>query len=419
MPKFTYVSRSADGQRVTAVAEADSRQSLLGQLKDRGLTVIEVKQLSDVGQAMGSAEKQNGRAHLGSKLRLAAYGAVTLAEQAVFWRELATMVGAGLPVVEALESIAEELEHVKLSRVLKDVIEQMWKGANLSQSLSRHPSVFSFMVVSLIGAAEESGSLAEISEQLATYLEDRDRILRKVRAALTYPIFLCGFFLIVILVATFWIIPKFREIYSSFGAQLPWLTNQVFAINAIMLAYFPWIVAVTAALIIAVVLWARRPSGRMVLDRLVLKLPIFGTLVQRAAVARMCRSLSILLSGGIPINRALEMAQGTAGNSVVAGAIGKAREEILKGTKIASSLKQQRIFPQMVIRMVSAGEESGSLSSLLLKVADFYEARVDAALTTINALIEPVMIVVVGVFALIFVLSMYMPIFKLAATMRG
>jgi type IV pilus assembly protein PilC len=152
---------------------------------------------------------------------------------------------------------------------------------------------------------------------------------------------------------------------------------------------------------------------------MVLKLPIFGKLIQRASVARFCRALAILLSGGIPINRALEMAQETSGNTVVAKAVASSREEILKGSKIAASLKRQEIFPHMAIRMVSAGEETGSLSALLEKVADFYETRVDAALTTINALIEPVMIIVVGCFVLIFVLSMYMPIFMLGATMRG
>jgi type IV pilus assembly protein PilC len=412
MPRFTYVSRDGQGQRVTAVAEAPSRQSLLGQLKDRGLTVVEIKELREGPQQAPIARKP-------LPLSRRAFGAVSGGELAIFWREFATMVAAGLPVVEALESITEELEHVKLHAVLTNVIASMWEGLNLSQSIRRHPRVFSPMVVALIGAAEESGSLSEVSNQLATYLENRDRLIRKVQAALTYPIFLGGFFLVVMAIATFWIIPKFRDIYSGFGAKLPWLTDVVFAINAFILRYFPWLVVISAALLIALILWARKPSGRATIDRFSLKLPIFGKLLQRAAVARFCRSLAILLAGGIPINRALEMSQETSGNTVVAKAIAESREEILKGSKIATSLKKHEVFPHMAIRMVSAGEETGSLSSLLEKVADFYEARVDAALTTINALIEPVIIVVVGCFVLIFVLSMYLPIFSLAATMRG
>ena len=197
------------------------------------------------------------------------------------------------------------------------------------------------------------------------------------------------------------------------------MTNAVFSVNAFILKYFPWLAAVAAVAIFWLIVWARTPNGRWTLDRLILKLTIFGQLMQRASVARLCRSLSILLTGGIPINRALEMAQDTAGNTVVAKAIKDSREEIIKGAKIAASFKKHNIFPHMANRMVSAGEETGSLSSLLEKVADFYEGRVDAALTTINALIEPVMIVVVGGFVLIFVLSMYLPIFSLAATMRG
>lgn len=413
MPRYTYVSRDSRGNKQTAVAEANSRQELLGSLKSQGLTVVEVKEFLEEGD-----KKAKG---LPTKLPFnrATFGSVNTGELAVFWRELATMVAAGLPVVEALESIAEEMEHVKMRKTLTDVTSCMWEGFSFSQSLRRHPRVFSPMTVALIGAAEESGSLPEVSNQLATYLENRDRLLRKVQAALTYPSFLVGFFLIVMAVTTFWIIPMFREIYSGFGAQLPWLTRVVFDINAVILAQFPWIVAGTAAVILALVLWARTKSGRMVIDRAALRVPIFGKLLQRAAVARLCRSLSILLGGGIPVNRAMEMAQETAGNSVVAKAISDSREEILRGAKIAQSLKKHDVFPHMAIRMVSAGEETGSLSSLLEKVADFYESRVDAALTTINALIEPVMIVIVGVFALVFVLSMYLPIFSLAATMRG
>jgi type IV pilus assembly protein PilC len=400
---------------MTAVAEAPSRSDLLGQLKTQGLTVLEVKELKEQ-QQVPAAVQRDGRVPFSRKVFSRR---VTTAELAVFWREFATMVAAGLPIIDALEAIAQELEHVKLRKVLNRIIAYMWEGFNFSQSIRKYPQIFSPMIVALIGAAEESGSLAEVSNQLATYLENRDRLLRKVQAALTYPIFLVSFFFIVMVVATFWIIPKFREIYSGFGATLPWLTTLVFDINAFILAHLPWLIAGSAAALTALVLWARTRSGRLVLDRVVLKLPIFGKLMQRASVARLCRSLSILLTGGIPINRALEMAQDTAGNSVVAKAIKESREEILKGAKIAPSLKKHDIFPHMAIRMVSAGEETGSLSSLLLKVSDFYEQRVDAALTTINTLIEPVMIVIVGCFVLIFVLSMYLPIFSLAATMRG
>jgi len=413
MPKFTYISRDGRGQRVTAVAEAPTRQDLIGSLKDRGLTVVEIKELG--------AKVESPRTLLKQRLPLSRLSAtpISTGELAIFWREFATMVAAGLPVVDALEAIAGELEHVRLRKVLTDVISAMWEGFNLSQSIGKHPKVFSPMIVSLIGAAEESGSLPEVANQLADFLEKRDRLLRKVRAALTYPIFLASFFLIVMAVATFVLIPKFREIYEGFGAKLPWLTQVTFDVNAFLLAYFPWLLAASVLAVIALIMWGRRPSGRATIDRAILKLPLFGKLLQRAAVARFCRSLAVLLSGGIPINRALEMAQETSGNTVVGKAIAECREEIIKGSKIAPSLKRRGLFPQMAIRMVSVGEETGSLNKLLEKIAEFYEARVDAALTTINTLIEPVMIIIVGAFALIFVLAMYMPIFKLAATMRG
>src|SRR3989338_8488762 len=260
MPKFTYVSRDGRGQRVTAIAEAPTRQELLGQLKDRGLTVVEVKELdSKVRAARGT--------RAGLSLARVSFDLINTGELSVFWREFATMVGAGLPVVDALESIAAEMEHVKMRKVLTDIIAGMWEGFNLSQSLAKHPKVFSPMVVSLIGASEESGSLPEVANQLADFLEKHDRLIRKVRAALTYPIFLCGFFLIVMAVATFVIIPKFKEIYEGFGAKLPWLTNVTFAINEVILNYFPWLAAGTVLAVVALTIWARRPSGRATIDR--------------------------------------------------------------------------------------------------------------------------------------------------------
>lgn len=412
MPKYNCVSRNRTGERVTAILEADTRQELLSQLKDRGFTVLEVKELSERLQA---GKKQSFK-----EIFLKSFSPpIGTGELAVFWREFATMVGAGLPIVDALQSITEELEHPGFHKVLQDVISKLWEGFNFSDSFKRHPRVFSPMVVALIGAAEESGNLPEVANQLATYLENRDRIIRKVRAALTYPIFLVTFFAGVLVVATFWVIPKFRDIYSSFNAKLPPLTQMVFGVNAFLLNHFGVILLIFCALTLALILGARKPKSREMIQRLTLQIPIFGKLLQRASVARFCRSLTILLAGGIPINRALEMAQETSGNKILARAVGLAREEILKGGKIAASLKQHPIFPRMAIRMISAGEETGNLTNLLERIAEFYESRVDAALTTINALIEPVFIVVIGFFVLILVLSLYMPLFSIGMAMKG
>ena len=413
MPKFAYVSRDSNGQKVTAVAEAQTRQNLLSQLRERGLTVVDLQEMKEkTARAPASSRRLSLGAIFGP-------GRVSAGEMAVFWRQFSTMVSAGLPVVAGLESIAQELESPELQQILNKIIANMWEGMNLSQDIARHPQVFYPMVVGLITAAEESGSLPEVAKQLALFLENRDRLMRKVQAALTYPVFLSGFFLVVMAVATFWIIPKFRDIYSGFNAKLPWLTEVVFAINAFILNHFLLLAAGAVASVVALVLWARRSTGSAVIDRVSLTLPLFGKLLQRAAVSRFCRSLAVLLRGGIPINRALELAQETSGNSVVPQAIQEAREEILKGAKIAKSFKGRSIFPPMLIRMVSAGKETGNLSELLERVADFYEARVDSTLATINTLLEPVMIIVIGGFVLIFVLALYMPIFRLAMTVRG
>lgn len=416
MPKYTYVFRDGDGERVTTVAEAETRQALLSQLKGKGCTVVDIQEFNDLAPASFRRFSSLRSFQLKTFLR---FGVADAGELAIFWRQFSTMVGAGLPIVAAVESIAQEMENPGLRAILNKVVANLWEGLNLSQCIARHPEVFSPMVVGLVGAAEESGSLPEVSIQLAAFLENRDRLMRKVQAALTYPVFLACFFMAVMAVATFWIIPKFRDIYGGFRAKLPWITEAVFAVNAFILEYFLAMVVVFAAAAIAAILWVRRPSGKAVIDRLTLSLPLFGKLLQRAAMARFCRSLAVLLQGGIPINRALELAQETTGNSVVTRAIRESRRDILEGGKISKSFKKHKIFPPMLVRMVSAGEETGNLSDLLERVADFYEARVDATLTTINTLLEPVMIIVIGGFVLIFVISLYMPIFRLAMTMRS
>lgn len=414
MPKFTYVSRDLEGQRITAVAEAETRQDLLVRLKSRGLTVVEITERDTASPA------SSGLAVLSWFRRIPLpFRGVSGGELAVFWRQLATMIAAGLPIIEALQSIEQEIDHKALKNILRNVVANMWEGMSLSQSMRRYDRVFSPMVVALIGAAEESGSLPRVTQQIAGYLENRDNLLRKVRAALTYPIFVIVFFFGVLVVSAFWIIPRFRDIYDGFGTQLPLITEVVFAADDFFLSHFHWIVLAIFCAGAMFTTWARRPEGRAAIDRLSLRLPVFGELLQRAAVARLCRSLAILLAGGVPINRALEIAENVTGNSVIAASVRQAREDILKGGKVAASFRKQEIFPKMAVRMMHVGEETGNMTDLLEKAAEYYESRVDAALTTINTLIEPVIIILIGIFVLVFVLALYMPIFSLGMKMKG
>jgi type IV pilus assembly protein PilC len=412
MPRFTYVSRNGQGERITAIADSDTRQSLLSDLKGKGLTVVEIQELN-------AADSTGPKKSLLFRPMNLSLKRINTGDLAIFWRQLSTMIAAGLPIIDTVESIHQELEQAELKKVLTSVISQMWEGLSFSQSLQKHAKVFSPMVIALIAAAEESGSLAEVTNQIATFIENRDKIIHKVRAALTYPFFLCGFFLIVMAVSTFWIIPKFREIFSSFDTELPFITEFIFKINDLILHFFPVLIVLTAILIGAVIYGIRTPLGRNAFDRFSLNFPVLGKLIHLAGIARFCRSLGVLLSGGVPINRALQMVEETSGNTLIANSIRAAREEILKGSKIAAALRKQPLIPKMASRMIAAGEETGNMTLLLDKCSEFYESRVDASITTINTLIEPIMIILIGAFVLVFVLALYMPIFKIGMAVSG
>ncbi len=412
MTKFTYISQDAQGKKVKAVAEAASRQELLLQLKESGLTVFEINEFQGKDQEVHPGKRRLPWAGFFVK-------SIPTEELALFWRQFSTMIAAGLPVIASLEAIVEELDHPHFKAVLEQVRADVWNGQNLSQSLSHHSRIFSPMIVALTAAAEESGSLPNIALEIANFLEGRDRLIRKVTAALTYPIFLCGFFLCVVVVATFWIVPMFRDIYASFKAKLPFLTEVIFSLNRFVLDHVLGIAAASVLFLVVFVRWARSSSGQSVLDHGLLRMPVLGKVILRAAVARFARSLAVLVKGGVLITRALEMVAGATGSRVLAAAVQEAREEILKGNKIAASLKKQKLFPRMVVRMVSVGEETGNLSGILEKTAEFYESQVDAAIMTVNALIEPIIIVMIGCFVLVFVMALYLPIFSLAMSAKG
>jgi len=417
MPTYSYVAKDRDGKTVQASLDANSRYDALGLLRAQDLTVLS---LQAPGEKAGPADARTAPAQRKKKARRLLPGlyGITATEKAVFARQLAISVNSGVPLRESLESITEDMDNPTFRGILRDVVQQLHDGRTLSEAISRHGRAFSNLFVALIKTAEESGSMPQTLERLAASLERSDRLNRKIRSVLAYPIFVAVFFVIVCLVMTLFILPQFQSIFAGFRAQLPLLTRIVFRVNTAVINNFPVILAAVAAVVVAVILFGRSKGGRLRLDRMKLRLPFFGDCIRKFVVARFCRNLAIMLRGGVPVATAIEISAGTCDNKVMEAALLDARKRIIAGSDISSSIAKQKEFPRLVVRMVGVGEASGRLPDVMERVADMYEDQVEGSITVAMSLFEPVIIVFFGLIVLVLVLSIYIPVFSIASKAR-
>lgn len=411
MTTYRYKAKDAQGRIVESTVEADSRQEVLSMLRAKGLTTLGLAGTSD--DRNGGKKKQRSAPKIVIQV-----ARVTLADMTVFCRQLAISVNAGVPLRESLESIHEDMDNPTMKNVLGSVIDGLHKGLSFSDTLSMHPKVFTPIFVGLIKAAEESGALAQTLEQLAFYLERTEQLQRKIKTILAYPAFVAGFFVIVCLIMALVILPKFQSIFSGYGSNLPNITKMVFAVNQFIIDYIWLIFGAHVALIAGVILYRKSPRGRRHTDAIILKIPFFGTCLQKFIIARFCRSLSIMVKGGVPIAHAFEVTATVTGNQVLEESLLRCREQIIAGAGIAASIEDQELFPRLLIRMISVGEDAGKLPEVLEKVSDVYENQVEGAILVSTAMAEPIVICVFGIMVLVLVVSIYMPIFSVATQMR-
>jgi type IV pilus assembly protein PilC len=414
MALYTFTAKDANGRELTASVTAASRYEALGDLRERNLTVL----------SLTEAAAQQEHAPVPSSLpknrplRKVLQGRVSLSEKATFCRQMAVSVSSGVPLRDSLESIAEDVENPLLKRTLTHVIQSLHNGRAFSESLAAHPKVFEPLIVALIKTAEESGTMAETLEDLAGSLERTERLIRKVRSVTAYPIFVAGFFCLVLVIMTLFVVPQFQRAFAGFRSDLPVLTRTIFALNRMAIAYFPVAVAVLLLAVGAFVMYARTERGQLRVDGWKLQVPLFGQWLRKFSVARFCRNLAMMLRGGVPISSALEIAAATCGNKALERALLYAREKIINGAGITQSLAEQKMFPHLVVRMVSVGESSGRLPEVLEKVSDVYEDQVEGSIMTATALFEPVAICVFGAIILVLVLAIYLPVFTMASNIR-
>jgi type IV pilus assembly protein PilC len=339
---------------------------------------------------------------------------VTEKELVVFVRQFATLINAGLPLVQSLEILREQQDNKTFSGVLKDVKRDVEGGATFSDAIKKHPRVFDYLFLHMVAAGEAGGILDVILNRLATYIEKIAKLKKKVKGALTYPAIVVTIAVSVIAVILIYVIPVFTGLFKDAGVKLPALTLFVVNLSDFTKRFFFWMILGVILLVFLLRKIRKQPRGRLATDRLLLRAPIFGLLIRKVAIARFSRTLGTLLSSGVPILDAMNIVANTAGNAVVEEAIRESRTAIAEGRSVADPLQETKVFPPMVTKMIAVGEATGALDSMLEKIADFYDEEVDTTVEALTSLLEPLLIVFLGVTIGGILVAMYMPIFQLA-----
>lgn len=396
MPSFVYVAReTGSGREIKNTIEAGTEQAAIAALLNKNLLVVSIQEkVSKKGKTAG--------------------GSVSLQDLVVFTRQLATMIDAGLAMVQSLQALTEQTSNKVMRDVIKDVTSRVEGGDGFSEALSKHPKVFNKLYVCMVAAGERGGLLAEILARLATYLENTARLRKKVKSAMMYPV---GVTLVALAITIFLlvkVVPVFGEIYAGFGSKLPAPTQGLIDISKWMQKWIYLLIPAAGAGVYGWMMWIKTPKGREFWDRYRIRLPIFGHIAHKICLARFTRTLASLVRSGVPILEVLGIVANTCGNVVMEKAIRTASVDIERGEGLAIAIGKHPIFPSMLIRMMTAGEQTGKVEQMLERVSDFYDDEVETILSGLTSLIEPLLIVFLGCTVGGIAICMFLPIFKMS-----
>src|SRR5215208_2741860 len=395
MPAFVWKGKTREGKAVAGERVAENKEAVMALLRREQILVSSVK------------EK-------GKEVALPKFGGGVPAKQlAIFVRQFSVMIDAGLPLVQCLEILGTQQENKTFAKILQQTRMDVEGGATLADAMRKHPKAFDDLFVNMIAAGEAGGILDTILKRLATYIEKAVKLKGQVKGAMVYPIAVISIAGIVITVILWKVIPTFAAMFEGLGAQLPLPTRIVIFLSNWVVRLLPFAVFIAIGAYFAFKRYYASYGGRRVVDRIVLKLPVLGVLMQKIAVARFCRTLATLVSSGVPILDGLEITARTSGNSVIEAAVMKTRTSIERGETISAPLRETGVFPSMVVQMINVGEATGALDTMLAKIADFYEEEVDVAVAGLLTLLEPVLIALLGGVVGGIVIAMYLPIFDL------
>jgi type IV pilus assembly protein PilC len=401
MPIFTWVAETKKGRVLKGSLEAADDKIARLQLKRRNLTVKKLKaKPKDLFENVSFMQPK-----------------IKSKDIVIFTRQFSTMIDAGLPLVQGLTILAEQTDNKSLRVVLKEITKDVEGGSTLAEALKKHPKVFDNLFVNLVAAGEVGGILDTILQRLASYIEKAEKLKARIKGAMTYPAVVVAIAILVIAVILIFVIPVFEEMFRSFGSALPAPTQLVVDMSRFLKSNFHFVLAAIGLMIYLFRLYRKSKGGRRKTDALALKLPIFGPLLKKVAVARFTRTLGTMITSGVPILDALEIVARTSGNVILEEVILDVRGSIAEGQTISEPLSETEIFPSMVVQMISVGEATGALDTMLEKIADFYDDEVDTAVAALTSMLEPLLMVFLGGSIGGLVIAMYLPIFQMAAAM--
>jgi type IV pilus assembly protein PilC len=399
MPKYVYKARTLGGENTQGEMTAANETEVVGNLRRRRLVVVSVREKpKEVSLTIGR----------GFKTR----------DLVLFTRQFATMINAGLPLVQSLDILAAQQPKPRVAAKVRSVLADVESGTTLADAMRKHRDFFSDVYVNMVAAGEAGGILDVILLRLAEYLEAADKLKRKVKGAMFYPLTVISFSLVAVAVLLMFVIPTFAGFFSTAGVALPLPTRIVMGLSDFLLGYWWAVLAALVGLFYLLRSYRRTPQGQLATDRLLLRVPVLGGVLRKAAIARFSRTLGTLIQSGVPILEGLEITARTAGNRVVEDAVMESRVSIAGGETIAEPLRKSEVFPPMVVQMINVGEQTGGLDEMLSKIADFYDDEVEAAVAALTAVIEPIMIVCLGGIVGGMVVAMYLPIFDIIKTIE-
>jgi len=400
MKSYGYIARDVEGVQKRGITEASSSNDVLERLRSEGFTPVSIKEISS---SKSTKTKRKGKG-----------GRIKSSDLAALCWQLTTMLEGGIPITSSLEIIGDDIENVQLQKILVQLSEKVQKGQPLSECIADFPRVFNRLTYAMILAGETSGNLALAVEKLAKYYDNRDKLAKKIKGAMAYPIFVLTFIIIIVIFIMAFIVPRFKKIFMQIGGELPAFTRGFMGFYDMLAHNILYIIAGIVATVVSCVIISKTKKGHYFFSSLALKMPLFGKVKSQAFVITFCRTMATLLSSGASVLEIFNILIGMTSNDIIKNAIIRTKEQVVGGSNISRSMTNAGFFPNMVVKMIQVGEESGSLPTVLERASNHYERKVDSLVSTMMSLLEPIMIITVGAVVSVVVIALYLPIFTMS-----